>query len=122
MTTLVPTVYVALPTSFVTVAEVVVLPAASVAITCRSTLPSATDVESNVEPVGCHVVPPFVEYSYATPTTPDAFGPPGSLVLEVRLTAPRRYAPGSFSVAFGGVLSTRRSVTGVAEAWLSATS
>ena len=52
-----------LSTSFVTVGDVVVLPAASVATTCRSTLPSATEVESKVEPVGSQVVPPFAEYS-----------------------------------------------------------
>src|SRR3954452_11663568 len=52
-----------LSTSFVTGADALVLPAASVATTCRATLPSATDVESKVEPVGSQVVPPFVEYS-----------------------------------------------------------
>jgi hypothetical protein len=40
-----------------------VLPAASVATTWRSTFPSATEVESKVEPVGSQVVPAFVEYS-----------------------------------------------------------
>jgi hypothetical protein len=52
-----------LSTSFVRGAEVVVLPAASVATTCSWTLPSATEVESKVEPVGSQVVPPSVEYS-----------------------------------------------------------
>src|SRR3954468_5548483 len=79
-----------LSASFVRAAEVVVLPAGAVATTCRSTLPSATEVKSNVEPVGCQVVPPFAEYSYATVATPDALAPPGSLVLEARFTAPRR--------------------------------
>ncbi len=111
-----------LSTSRATVADVVLFPAASVATTWRSTLPSATDVEANVEPVDCQVAPPLVEYSYAMPTTPEAFDPPGSLVLDVRLTAPRRYVPGSLSVAFGGVLSTRRLLTGVAAAWFPATS
>src|SRR5207253_3171514 len=83
----------------------------SVAITWRSTLPSGTDVESNVEPVGCQVPPPLVEYSYATLAIPEAFEPPGSLVVELRLTAPRRNAPGLVIVALGGVLSTRTLVT-----------
>src|SRR3954447_1712762 len=95
-----------LSTSFVTGADAVVLPAASVATTCRATLPSATDVESKVEPVGSQVVPPFVEYSYVTVAMPEAFAPPGSLVLELRATAPRRYAPGSVGVAFGAVWPT----------------
>src|SRR3954452_11157044 len=111
-----------LSTTFVTGADAVVLPAVSAATTCRATLPSATDVESKVDPVGSHVVPPFVEYSYATVAIPEAFAPPGSLVLELRATAPRRYAPGSFSVAFGVVLSTSLPVTGVAADWLPATS
>jgi hypothetical protein len=111
-----------LSTSFVSAEETVVLPALSVATTCRSTLPSPTEVESNVEPVGCQVAPPFVEYSYATLAMPEAFAPPGSLVLELRPTAPRRYAPGSFSDAVGGVLSTRRLLTGAEAAWLPATS
>src|SRR5262245_41128575 len=111
-----------LSTSFVSGAEVVVLPAASVATTWSWTLPSATEAELNVEPVGCHVLPPSVEYSYATVAMPEAFAPPGSLVEEVKVTAPRRYAPGSFTVASGGVLSTRRSATGVAAAWLPAMS
>ena len=111
-----------LSASFVTDADTVVLPAASAATTCRSTFPSATDVESNVEPVGCQVAPPFVEYSYATLAMPDAFAPPASLVFELRPTAPRRYAPGSISDAFGAVLSTRRPVTGADAAWFPATS
>src|SRR5690349_1670711 len=111
-----------LSTSFVSAAEVVVLPAASVATTWSSTLPSATDVESKVEPVGCQVVPPLVEYSYATLAIPEAFAPPGSLVLELRPTAPRRYAPGSSSVALGAVLSTRRLATAAETPWLPATS
>src|SRR5213593_2801818 len=53
-----------LSTRLVTAAEVVALPAASVATTCRLTLPSGTDVLSKVAPVDCHVVPPFVENSY----------------------------------------------------------
>src|SRR4029079_909581 len=48
-----------LSTSFVTGADVLVFPAASVATTCRATLPSVTDVESKVEPVGSQVVPPL---------------------------------------------------------------
>src|SRR5262249_33354235 len=52
-----------LSTSFVSADETVVLPALSVATTCRSTFPSLTDVESNVEPVGCQEAPPLVEYS-----------------------------------------------------------
>ena len=47
----------------VTAAEVVVLPAASVATTCRSTLPSGTAVELKFAPVDCQLPPPFVEYS-----------------------------------------------------------
>src|SRR5438105_12626167 len=97
-----------LSTRLVSEAEVVLLPAASVATTWRSTLPSGTDDELKLEPVDCQVAPPFVEYSYATLTIPEAFDPPGSLVLEVRLTAPRRYGPGSLSVAVGGVLSISR--------------
>jgi hypothetical protein len=31
---------------------------------------------------------------------------PASLVVDVSVTVPRRYAPGSFSVALGGVVST----------------
>src|SRR5512133_3080128 len=106
----------------VTAAEVVMLPAASVATTCRSTLPSATAAELKVAPVDCQLPPPLVEYSYATVTTPEAFEPPGSPVEDVRLTAPRRYGPGLLMVAVGTVLSTRRSVTGVAAAWFPATS
>src|SRR5262249_38065100 len=101
-----------LSTSLVSGAETVVFPAASVATTCSWTLPSAAEVESNVDPVGSQVAPPLVEYSYATLTRPEAFAPPGSVVLELRPTAPRRQAPGSLSVAVGGVLSTRRFDTG----------
>jgi hypothetical protein len=36
-------------------------------------LPSGTADELKFEPVDCHVEPPFVEYSYATVTTPEAF-------------------------------------------------
>src|SRR5204863_8350222 len=68
-----------LSTSLVNGDDVVLLPALSVETTCSWTLPSATGVESKVEPVGCHVAPPFVEYSYATLAIPDAFAPPGSL-------------------------------------------
>jgi len=64
----------------------------------------------------------LVEYSYATLAIPEAFEPPGSLVVELRLTAPRRNAPGLVIVALGGVLSTSRSVTGADAAWLPATS
>ena len=52
-----------LSTSFVSAEDAVVLPALSVATTRRWTFPSATEVESKVEPVGCHVPPPFDEYS-----------------------------------------------------------
>ena len=52
-----------LSTMRVTAADVVALPAASVATTCSSTLPSVTDVESKVEPVDCQAPPPLVEYS-----------------------------------------------------------
>ena len=52
-----------LSTRRVTAADVVLLPAASVATTWRSTLPSATDVESKVEPADSQVAPPLVEYS-----------------------------------------------------------
>src|SRR6266550_5166621 len=97
-------------------AEVVVLPAASVATTCRSTFPSGTALELKFAPVDCQVPPPFVGYSYATVAMPEAFDPPGSAVAEVRVTAPRRYGPGLLIVAVGTVLSTRRSVTGVAAA------
>ena len=48
---------------FVTGAELVVLPAASVATTCRLTFPSGTAVELKLAPVDCQVPPPFVEYS-----------------------------------------------------------
>src|SRR5438445_59302 len=68
--------------------------------------------ELKLEPVDCQVAPPFVEYSYTTLATPEAFDPPGSLVLDVRLTAPRRYGPGSLSVAAGGVLSAGAGVGG----------
>src|SRR5204862_936658 len=111
-----------LSTRRVSGADVVLLPAASVARTWSSTLPLATDDELKLEPVDCQVAPPSVEYSYATLTMPEASDPPGSLVLEVRLTVPRRYGPGSPSVAVGGVLSTSRPVTGVAAAWFPATS
>ena len=47
----------------VTAAEVVVLPAASVATTWRSTLPSGTAAELKLAPVDCQLPPPFVEYS-----------------------------------------------------------
>src|SRR5437588_994011 len=111
-----------LSTRRVTGADVVEFPAASTATTCSWTLPSGTDAELKVDPVDCHDVPPSVEYSYVTEATPDAFAPPGSLVLEPRPTAPRRYAPGSFSVAVGGVLSISLFVTGAAAAWFPATS
>src|SRR5262245_39469553 len=42
-----------LSTRLVSGVEVVVLPAASVAITCKPTLPSATEVLSKLAPVGC---------------------------------------------------------------------
>src|SRR5687767_3455284 len=111
-----------LSTRLVTKDDVVEFPAASVAITCRSTLPSGAAVLSKLAPVDCQEPPPLVEYSYATLTTPEAFAPPGSLVEDVRLTEPRRYGPGLLIVASGGVLSTSRSVTGVAAAWFPATS
>src|SRR5919108_4117424 len=111
-----------LSTKLVTAADVLTLPAASVAITWMSTFPSATAVESKLAPVDCHVPPPFVEYSYATLTTPEALAPPGSLVVDVRLTVPRRYGPGFVIVASGSVLSTSRPATGVDAAWLPATS
>ena len=50
-------------TRLVTAAEVVELPAASVATTWSPTLPSATEVEAKVDPVDCQLVPPSVEYS-----------------------------------------------------------
>src|SRR5437870_1602314 len=52
-----------LSTRLVTAAEVVVLPAASVATTWRSTFPSGTELELKLAPVDCQVPPPFVEYS-----------------------------------------------------------
>src|SRR5437660_9719112 len=64
-----------LSTRRVTVGDVVELPAASVATTCRLTLPSGTEAELKVAPVDCHVAPPFVEYSYATLAMPEAFEP-----------------------------------------------
>ena len=49
-------------------------------------------------------------------------GPGGSSTTELRLTAPRRFAPGSFSEAVGGVLSIRRGSTGAPSVTLPATS
>src|ERR687888_180462 len=98
------------------------LTALSVASTCSSTFPSATAVVLNAAVVGVHVVPPSVEYSYATDETPEPFVPFGSLVAEVRLTVARRYGPGSLIVAFGAVLSTSLFGTGFEAAWLPATS
>ena len=74
----------------VSAADVVELPAVSVATTCRLTLPSVTEVLSKLAPVGCQLAPPLVENSYATVAMPEAFAPPGSDVEELRLTAPRR--------------------------------
>ena len=70
-----------------------------------------------------HVAPPSLEISKVVVTMPEAFEPPGSLAESVvRLTVEWRLAPGSWIWTTGGVLSTRRSVTGVPRVWLPATS
>ena len=66
---------------------------------------------------------PPISASYMTTETPEATGGPGgSSTTELRLTAPRRFAPGSFSEAVGGVLSIRRGPTGAPSVTLPATS
>src|SRR5215207_2235921 len=66
---------------------------------------------------------PPISASYMTTDTPEATGGPGgSSTTELRLTAPRRFAPGSFSEAVGAVLSIRRGPTGAPMVTLPATS
>ena len=66
---------------------------------------------------------PPISASYMTADTPEATGGPGgSSTTELRLTAPRRFAPGSFSEAVGAVLSIRRGPTAAPSVTLPATS
>jgi hypothetical protein len=89
----------------VTSAEVVALPALSVAVARRSYFPSASVVVFQAAGVKTQLVVVVGAYSYVTVASPE---PPVSLALDVIVTVPARIAfdAGLVMETVGGVAST----------------